>query len=123
VWHERDESRFVAQERTLRLYLVVLAVGAFAAFSGSSAAYAATYYVATTGSDTNAGSEAAPFASWDKAQSAAMPGDTVYFRGGRYKYSAATSDCGGNTSASVNAIVLSKSGAACNPIRYWAYSF
>jgi hypothetical protein len=119
---EPGENRYLAQEKTLRLYIVMLAAAAFAASSGASTAYAATYYVATTGSDTNAGSEAAPFASWDKAQSVAMPGDTVYFRGGRYKYSAATSDCGGSTSASVNAIVLSKSGTAGKPIQYWAYS-
>jgi hypothetical protein len=105
----------------LRLHFVTLAVGAFAAFSGPSAVYAATYYVATTGSDMNAGSEAAPFGSWAKAQSIAMPGDTVYFRAGRYKYSDATSDCGGNTSAGVNAIVLSKSGVPGKPIQYWAY--
>src|SRR5436190_22351851 len=87
----------------------------------SSSARGETYYVAVNGSDTNAGNEAAPFASWAKAQTAAAPGDTVYFRGGRYRYTQATADCGGSTSAAVNAIVLSKSGTADKPIRYWAY--
>jgi hypothetical protein len=42
----------------------------------------ATYYVAPNGSDAAgvAGTEAAPFASWARAQTAAAAGDTVYFR-------------------------------------------
>src|SRR5205823_5311187 len=43
-------------------------------------AAANTYYVAPTGSDANAGTMAAPFASWAKAQTVVSPGDTVYFR-------------------------------------------
>jgi hypothetical protein len=81
---------------------------------------AATYYVAPNGSDGAAGTEAAPFASWEHAQSVASPGDTVYFRGGRYHYTDATSTCS-STSATVNAVVLSKSGTSGNPIKYWAY--
>jgi hypothetical protein len=83
-------------------------------------ARAAAYYVATDGSDTAAGSESAPFATWDRAQTAASPGDTVYFRGGRYAFTSATSTCS-STSATVNAVVLSKSGTSGNPIKYWAY--
>ena len=45
---------------------------------------AATYYVATDGSDTNTGTEDAPFASLAKAQSVAASGDTVLIRGGTY---------------------------------------
>jgi uncharacterized protein (TIGR03382 family) len=84
------------------------------------AAAANTYYVATDGSDSNAGTMAAPFASWAKAQSVAAAGDTVYFREGRYKYTAATATCG-STSDTVNAVVLNKSGASGNPINYFAY--
>ena len=83
-------------------------------------ARAATYYVAPDGSDTAAGSESAPFATWDRAQTAASPGDTVYFRGGRYAFTGATSTCS-STSATVNAVILSKSGTSGNPIKYWAY--
>jgi MYXO-CTERM domain-containing protein len=83
-------------------------------------ASAATYYVATTGSDTAAGTEAAPFASWARAQTAVAAGDTVYFRGGTYKYTDATSTCT-STTATVDSIVLSKSGTSGNPINYWAY--
>ena len=41
-------------------------------------AHAATYYVAPTGSDSAAGTRAAPWASFAKAQSVAAPGDTMY---------------------------------------------
>src|SRR3954451_10867031 len=106
----------------MRLRFAALVLGtALAAACWSSSARAESYYVAVNGNDMNAGSEAAPFASWAKAQSVAAPGDTVYFRGGRYRYTQATSDCGGSTSATVNAIVLSKSGTADKLIRYWAY--
>ena len=85
------------------------------------AAAATTYYVSPTGSDSNTGTMAAPFASWARAQTAAAAGDTVYFRGGTYRYTDATTTCGGSTSATVNAVVLSKSGAQGNTINYWAY--
>jgi MYXO-CTERM domain-containing protein len=81
---------------------------------------ASTYYISPTGSDAAAGTEAAPFASWAKAQSVAMPGDTVYFRGGTYAYTDALTTCGSPTDT-VNAVLLSKSGTSGNPIRYWAY--
>jgi MYXO-CTERM domain-containing protein len=83
-------------------------------------ASAATWYVAPTGSDTAAGTQAAPFASWARAQTAAAAGDTVYFRGGTYRFTDATSTCTSAT-ATVNAVVLSKSGASGNPINYWAF--
>src|SRR5438132_1059537 len=83
---------------------------------------ATTYYVDPGGNDANSGTTTdAPFASWARAQTAASPGDTVYFRKGTYRYSAATSTCGGDTGATVNAVVLSKSGTSGNPIKYWAY--
>jgi MYXO-CTERM domain-containing protein len=84
------------------------------------ATQAATYYVSPTGSDTAAGTLAAPFASWAQAQTAAAAGDTVYFRGGTYKYTDATSTCS-STSATVDSVVLSKSGTSGNMINYWAY--
>ena len=64
------------------------------AFVAPLSAGAATYYVAPTGSDAAAGTMAAPFASWARAQTAAVAGDTVYFRGGTYAYTDATSTCG-----------------------------
>jgi autotransporter-associated beta strand protein len=46
--------------------------------------HAASWYVATTGSDANAGTQAAPFATVMRAQTAAASGDVVYIRGGTY---------------------------------------
>jgi hypothetical protein len=68
----------------------------------------ADYYVSPLGSDENIGSADAPFATWEKAESVARPGDLVYFRGGRYKYAS-------------KEIRLSVSGHSDAPIRYWAY--
>ncbi|WP_271190311.1 right-handed parallel beta-helix repeat-containing protein [Dactylosporangium matsuzakiense] len=86
----------------------------------SYAAAGKVYYVAPSGSDAAAGTQAAPWASFAHAQAAAQAGDTVYFRGGTYSYTRASSGCSSGT-ARVDAITLNKSGAAGNPIRYWAY--
>ena len=83
-------------------------------------ASAATYYVAPSGDDAAAGTQAAPFKSFAHAQDVAAPGDTVYFRGGVYAYTAATSNCA-TRRAIVSAVVLNKSGEDGKPIRYWAY--
>jgi len=104
---------------TTRFMVALLAAGVGLFASGS--ARAATYYVAPTGDDGNAGTMDTPFATWGRAQTAAAAGDTVYFRGGTYKYTTATSTCGGSTTATINAIVLSKSGTSGKPINYWAY--
>jgi autotransporter-associated beta strand protein len=48
------------------------------------AALAANWYVATNGSDSGAGTLAAPFATLMQAQTAAASGDTIYVRGGTY---------------------------------------
>jgi hypothetical protein len=45
----------------------------------------ATYYVSTTGSDSNGGSIASPFGSLQHAHDLAQPGDTIYLRGGVYR--------------------------------------
>lgn len=79
-----------------------------------------TYYVAPSGSDSAAGTQSAPWASIAHAQAVALPGDTVYFRGGTYTYTRANRGCRSGTDR-VDAITLSKSGASGNPIRYWAY--
>jgi hypothetical protein len=64
-------------------------------------AWAATYYVAPTGKDSNAGTLDQPFASMARGQQAAA-GDTVYLRGGRYAFT---------SNSEVNGILLDKSGA------------
>ncbi|MFJ9102235.1 right-handed parallel beta-helix repeat-containing protein [Streptomyces sp. NPDC102405] len=86
----------------------------------SNAAAATAYYVAPGGSDSAAGTQAAPWATIAHAQAVVQPGDTVYFRGGTYRYTRANSGCTSQT-ARVDAITLNKSGSSGSPIRYWAY--
>ena len=76
-------------------------------------AQATDYYVATTGSDSNAGTMASPFATLQKGVNTAVAGDTVYIRGGTYSITTpATSGAGIN---------FTKSGTATSPINYFAY--
>jgi hypothetical protein len=84
------------------------------------AAAARVYYVAPGGNDGAAGTRAAPWASIAHAQSVAQAGDTVYFRGGTYSYTAGLNTCKSQTDT-VNAITLNKSGTSGRPIHYWAY--
>ena len=68
----------------------------------------AKYYVATNGSDSNAGTNIAlPFATLGKAAGLANPGDLIYLRGGVYKSS--------------STISLSRNGAPGQPIRVRPY--
>ena len=63
----------------------VTATSFFAVFAATAPTFAADYFVATTGSDTNPGTESRPFRTLAKAsEMAAAPGDTVYIRGGTY---------------------------------------
>ncbi|OXM59773.1 right-handed parallel beta-helix repeat-containing protein [Amycolatopsis vastitatis] len=78
------------------------------------------YYVSPAGSDSAAGTQAAPWASVAHAQAVVQAGDTVYLRGGTYSYSRANKSCSSGTDR-VDAITLNKSGSSGNPIRYWAY--
>jgi uncharacterized protein (TIGR03382 family) len=55
-----------------------------ALLGGGSLAHAGTYHVATTGSDTNPGTAAAPFRTIQKAANAVAPGDTVTIHAGTY---------------------------------------
>src|SRR3954470_12306270 len=72
-------------------------------------ARAAEYYVSPTGSDSAAGSLAAPFATLSKGNSAAAAGDTIWVRGGTYYIT--------------TQLVLSKSGTSdTNRTKVWAYA-
>ena len=75
-------------------------------------AQAKELFVAPGGSDSAAGTLDAPFATIERAQMAAAAGDTVFIRGGEYKFSG-TSDTIG--------VELTKSGADGRPIKYLAY--
>jgi hypothetical protein len=95
---------------------VAIAVGV----AGVGNAAANTYYVAPSGSDSAAGTQAAPWRSIAHAQSVAVAGDTVLFRGGTYSFTAGTTSCTSQT-ATVDAITLNKSGSSASTIRYWNF--
>src|SRR4030095_6717315 len=65
--------------RLARCSLLLLGLSSLVA-----ATQAATYYVAPSGSNSNPGTLAAPFATLQKAHDIANPGDTIYMRGGTY---------------------------------------
>ncbi|WP_338338992.1 right-handed parallel beta-helix repeat-containing protein [Xanthomonas euvesicatoria] len=65
---------------------------------------AADWYVSPTGSDSNIGTRARPFATVMAAQAAASSGDTVYLRGGTYRLTTASVSVTGNRDAIVNDI-------------------
>ena len=83
------------------------------------AAGAATYYVAPAGNDADAGTIGAPFATVQRAQAAAEPGDTVYFRGGTYRLTEAQIAHRERIYACVT--YLDKSGTPGHRIHYWGY--
>src|SRR5262245_52521943 len=59
-------------------------VGTLTVLVAPAGARAAEYYVSPTGSDSAAGSSAAPFATLSKANSVAAAGDTIWVHGGTY---------------------------------------
>lgn len=109
---------------TRALLISVVTVSSIASVAGaavaSDAAAGNVYFVAPNGSDSAAGTQAAPWASISHAQAVVQAGDTVYFRGGTYSYTRANSSCASQT-ARVDAITLNKSGSSGNLINYWAY--
>jgi len=98
-------------ERLSLLSGLLVGLGLFAANRAS----AAEYYVSPTGSDSNPGTQASPFATLQKGADTAAAGDTVWIRGGTYKITTPKSSGAG--------IELSKSGTSdTNRIKYWAYA-
>ncbi len=73
--------------KNFNIFKFVAAIAIYFAISMSMTvtAHAADWYVSPSGSDSNAGTKSAPFASLMKAQDAASSGDTVYIMGGTYK--------------------------------------
>ncbi len=79
----------------------------------TSSACATSYYVSTSGSDSNSGtSTASPFLTLQTAANATQPGDTVYVMAGTY-----TAPCQG-----CDVVEILQSGTASSPITYTAYS-
>jgi len=71
-----------------KVLLVAVAAAALALYctlGDAAPAPGAEYYVATTGSDANAGTLAEPFATIQHAADVMEPGDTCYIRGGVYR--------------------------------------
>ena len=89
-------------------YHRVSLVATVIAFLAPLSATAAEYYVSPTGSDSNAGTFAEPFASLSKASNTVAAGDTVWLRGGTY--------------ALTTQITLKTSGTSdTNRTKFWAY--
>jgi len=82
-----------------------LALLLFASFAN-----AATYYVSTTGNDTNPGSAGSRWLTFTKAAATAVAGDTVLFGSGTYGKLGAVSPA--------YAVTLTASGSAGNPITF-----
>jgi len=80
---------------------------------------AAEYFVAVDGDDRAAGTQATPFATVQRAQHAANPGDTVFIRGGTYIMR--EDQIAGRQRPYVFVTLLDKSGEPGKPINYWAY--
>src|SRR5262245_20402639 len=78
--NHRDMSQHKCRIRCARVSALALLL------LGALPAQAAEYYVALAGSDAAEGSQAAPFATLQRAQTAAAPGDTVFIRGGTYVF-------------------------------------
>ncbi len=102
--------RFVGKRRGFGLGLM-LGLGAA---TMANAAWATEYYLAPTGSDSNAGTQAQPFGTIQKAADTAVAGDTVWIRGGTYYITTPTTSGAG--------VTFTKSGTSdTNRIKYWAY--
>lgn len=93
----------------MRKLLSILCVLAVVHFSATSVRAATTYYVAPQGSDSNAGSQSAPFLTIQKAVDGIAPGDTVIVKDGTY--AGAEVSKGGNASAWVTIKSENKGGA------------
>jgi hypothetical protein len=99
----------------LRILRRIAALAALAVLLAPGGAAARTYYVAPAGSDKNAGTQDAPFATVTHAQAAADAGDTVCLRGGKYTLTNAQISRTDRNYAYVN--YLNKGG-----IKYLAYA-
>jgi pectate disaccharide-lyase len=69
--------------------------------------HGATFYISPTGSDTNSGALDSPFYNIAKAAPLAIPGDTIYLRGGTFSYS--------------TTILITNAGTPASLIKLWAY--
>ena len=92
---------------------------ALLALCTASASHAANWFVAPTGDDAAPGSLDHPFATIQRAQKDAAPGDTVFLRGGTYHMT--EPQIARRKGIFAYLTVLDKSGAPGNPISYRNY--
>ena len=104
---------------TTRFLLSILSLGSVFVTAALTSAQAATWYVAPAGDDAVAGSMEQPFATVQRAQKSAAPGDTVFIRGGTYMMK--ESQIARRKGIYAYLTVLDKNGAAGKPITYRAY--
>ncbi|MFL5812262.1 MAG: choice-of-anchor D domain-containing protein [Bdellovibrionia bacterium] len=90
--------------------LTCLSFSLFASLFATSSFAASDLYVSPSGSDSNSGSQSAPFKTIAKASQAASPGTTIHVAGGTYNVSAPALGSAG--------ILTSKSGTASAHIRF-----
>lgn len=98
-----------------QLKLTIYSLLVFSVFASAVPVQAATYYVATTGNDSNPGTIDQPFATVKKGVSMlTQPGMTLYLRGGTYNQ--------GNGWDPANQIIIQNSGTRASPITITSYS-
>ncbi|MES2924395.1 MAG: right-handed parallel beta-helix repeat-containing protein [Verrucomicrobiota bacterium] len=95
-------------------------LAALLALAPAASLFAGELHVAVDGKDTNAGTPAAPFATVQRAEKSAGPGDTVFIHGGTYKMTEKQIATFGRGRALV--IDLTKSGRPGKPICYFAFA-
>lgn len=115
---KEDRPSNVARRRPWLPSLALL-VNATVIAAGATAAPAAEYFVAPAGDDANAGTLDKPFATVQRAQAAAAPGDVVQLRGGTYAL--AESQIARKERIYAYVTHLDKSGTPGHPITYQAY--
>ncbi len=96
--------------RKIHFSKAILSACAFVSVLGI--AQGATYYVSTTGSDSNPGTESAPFASVSVGVAAAQPGDTVIVENGTYGNEGVVASTGSGDSV----VNMNNAGTSGNPI-------
>jgi hypothetical protein len=77
------------------------------------------WFVAPDGSDSSPGTIEEPFATIQRGQQSAQPGDTVYIRGG--KYTVTESQIAEKQKIWARVFLLNRSGEPGKRINYWAY--
>lgn len=114
-----DDALCHVGESTLMRFALPIFCAAWL-LSATTAEAAMSWYVAPSGDDGAVGSLEQPFATLQRAQQSAAPGDTVFLRGGAYRMTEA--QIAQRRGLFARIVVLDKSGAEGRPITYRAYA-